>query len=164
MAKNIRMEWRQGQYGLGSIYVFNPHPDITREDPALKQAEFDIPLADGVIIQDLGRSKRILKLHGPLVAKSKLFEDLEDLKNKLISGVGYNVGQLHLISVTNMSNPKHVYYIGQIQPGGFEFEEQKNPIYLYYTITMTCADPIEYDVYHPITTSTKTINSNCKVV
>lgn len=146
MTKNLKVEWRQGIDGLGSVYTFNPHPDITRVDPAFKQAEFDIPLADGVTIQDLGIAKRIVKLHGLLFAKSRLFEDLEDLKRGIKDTIGNDVGQLHLISQTNIINPKHIYYIGQIQPNGFEFEEQKNPIYLYYTITLTCADPTEYRI------------------
>lgn len=173
MPRNVRMEWRQGSTGLGSVYVFNPKPDITRADPALKQAEIDIPLADGVTIQDLGRGKRVIRLHGPLVAKSKLFEDLEDLRDALINGIGESVGQLHIISVTNTGNPKHIYYIGQIQPSGFQFEEQTNPIYLYYTIEITCADPTEYhaDIAKTINsdadiknTTIHTINSAAKVV
>lgn len=146
MPKNVRVEWRQGATGLGSVYTFNPNPNITRVDPALKQAEFDIPLADGVEIQNLGRAKRILQLKGVLYAKSRLFEDLEDKRKDLIDGIGTTPGQLHIISITNLSNPKHLYYIGQITTDGIVFSQQDNSILLDYTITITCADPIEYDI------------------
>ncbi len=157
MPKNIRVEWRQGPTGLGNAYMFNPNPSPTRVDPALKQAEIDIPLGDGVEVQNLGRAKRLIQLRGVLYAKSKTTEELEDKRKALIDGIGRQVGQLHLISITNSSNPKHVYYTGQITPEGVVFDEQTNPILLDYTINILCADPVEHNISVPEILSGATI-------
>lgn len=158
MPKNVRVEWRQGFSGLGNVYRFPLNPSPTRVDPALKQAEFDIPLSDGVEIQNLGRNKRIIQLKGTLYSKSKTFEELEAQRDALISGIGYTVGQLHFISLTNLAFSRHIFYTAQVTTDGIVFEEQTNPIFLEYTITLTCADPVEYNI------ATKTITSDAKVV
>lgn len=158
MPRNVRVEWRQGSTGLGAVYVFNPNPDLSRESPAKKQAEFDIPLRDGVEVQDLGMDKRIVTLKGVLYAKSEVFEDLEDLRIALIEGIGTDPGQLHIISRNSLSNSKHIIYSGQLSAQGIVFEPQINSIFLDYTISILCADSLE--TYQP----SKTISSDAKVV
>lgn len=158
MAKNIRMEWRQGSTGLGSAYVFNPKPNITRIDPASKQAELDIPLLDGVLVQDLGRNKRIISLSGILVVKSGLFEDLEDKRRALIDGIGRSEGQLHLISLNSHPNARHTFYVGQLSADGIRFSQQTSSVFLEYELDILCADPAEYLL------TTTTITSDAKVV
>ena len=158
MPKNVRMEWRQGEDGLGSTYIFNPKPNITRPDQGFKQAEFNIPLADGIFIQDLGIEKRVINLRGTLVSKTNVFEDLEDLRKAIIDGIGKNPGQLHIISLNGLSNARHIFYKGQISPEGIVFDEQSNPYYLDYSIRIICALPYEYDY------GLKNITSNAKVV
>ena len=162
MPKNVKMEWRQGEDGSGSIYIFNPKPNITRPEQGFKQVEFNIPLADGVYIQDLGIEKRVINLRGTLVTKNKVFEDLEDLRKALINGIGNNPGQLHLISLNALSNAKHIFYKGQVSPEGIVFDEQTNPCYLDYSIRIICALPYEYD-YNTYLQS-HTIASNAKVI
>ena len=152
MAKNIRMEWRQGDTGLGNIYVFNPKPAITRSNPQQYQVEYFIPLADGVTIQNLGMNKRVITLKGILVAKNYLFENVEYLRDRLISGIGQTVGQLHIISITNNVQPRHIYYIGQLS-ADIAFEEQTNPAYQNYTLSIVCGDPSEYNVQPKTSTS-----------
>lgn len=158
MAKNVRVEWRQGETGLGSVYVFNPNPDPTREHPGYKQAEFDIPLRDGVDVQNLGVDKRIVVLRGVLYTKTRVFEDLEDLRKALIDGIGRGPGQLHFISLNNLLNARHIYYIGQVTPPGIVFESQTNPMFLDYTITLLCAEPAEFISYG------RSISSDAEVV
>lgn len=158
MAKNVRVEWRKGETGLGAVYIFNPNPDLTRDDPGYKQAEFDIPLRDGVEVQDLGVDKRLIILRGVLYTKTRVFEDLEDLRRALIDGIGRGPGQLHLISLNSLSNSKHIYYKGQVTTPGIVIESQTNSMFLDYTITLLCADPAE--LYTP----TKTITSNAEII
>lgn len=162
MPKNVKMEWRQGEDGSGSVYVFNPKPNITRPEQAFKQVEFNIPLADGIYIQDLGIEKRIINLRGTIVAKSKVFEDLEDLRKALINGIGKNPGQLHLYSLNALPNQKHIFYKGQVSPEGVVFDEQTNSNYLDYSIRIICALPYEYDYNTYL--QTHVIVSNAKVV
>jgi len=143
MAGNVKLEWRQGANGDGAIYVFNPKPSLTREEPAQKQAEFDIPLADGVQVQDLGRAKRTITLSGWLYAKDSKFETLEDKRRNLVQGITRLPGQLHIISLTNMLNSQHIFYRAQISPEGVQFKTQENPTLLEYEIQLLCADPEE---------------------
>lgn len=158
MARNVRVEWRQGETGLGSVYIFNPNPNPSRPDQGFKQVEFDVPLRDGVEVQDLGVDKRIVTLRGVLYAKTRVFEDLEDQRRALIDGIGRGPGQLHLISLNSLSNSRHIYYIGQITAPGIVFDEQTNPMILDYTITLLCAEPGEFHV------SNKTITSNAEII
>lgn len=158
MARNVRLEWRQGSTGLGSVYVFSPKPAITREESALKQAEFNIPLGDGVQIQNLGREKRIINLSGTLIAKSGVFEDLEDLKDALVNGIGRTEGQLHFISLnTGLVNARHLFYKGQISPEGVRFSEQTRPNIIDYSIQIICADPNAYNFKSETITSLATV-------
>jgi len=160
MAKNVKMEWRQGATGDGAVYTFFPKPDMDRPESGLKQAEFDIPLSDGVLIQDLGHEKRIITLTGTLVSGTNVFEDLEDKRLALINGVGFTEGQLHLISVnTSLVNKKHIYYRGQISPEGVVFAKQTTPRTLEYEIRIICADPVAYSFF----SQSQTITSNAKV-
>ena len=155
MAKNIRMEWRQGETGLGSVYIFNPKPSMTRTNPQQYQVEYFLPLSDGVTIQNLGMNKRVIVLKGILLAKSYLFENVETLRENLINGIGQTVGQLHIYSLTNV--PFHKYYIGQLS-ADIAFEEQSNPAYQNYTLSIVCGDPYEYNV------RTTSIASNAEIV
>jgi hypothetical protein len=156
MAKNIRMEWRQGSTGLGNVYVFNPKPSITRANPQQYQVEYFLPLSDGVTIQNLGMNKRVITLRGILVAKNYNIESVETLRDNLINGIGQTVGQLHIISITNTAHPIHKYYIGQLSTD-IAFEEQTNPAYQNYTLTIVCGDPYEYLV------QPKTITSSARI-
>lgn len=156
MAKNIRMEWRQGSTGLGNVYVFNPKPAYARPNPQQYQVEYFLPLADGVTIQNLGRNKRMITLKGSLVAKTYKTENVEILRDALITGMGQTAGQLHIISITNTANPIHKYYIGQLQ-ADIDFTEQTNPAYQEYTMSIVCGDPYEYQV------QTKTITSSARI-
>jgi hypothetical protein len=102
MAKNIRMEWRQGATGLGNVYVFNPKPSITRANPQQYQVEYFLPLADGVTVQNLGKNKRTILLKGILVAKQYNVESTfilvgEKLNPKNIVGSLKNIGLKNLI-------------------------------------------------------------------
>ena len=162
MPKSIRMEWRQGEDGSGSVYIFNPKPSISRPEQGFKQVEFNIPLADGIYIQDLGIEKRTINLRGTIVAKSKVFEDLEDLRKNLVNGIGKNPGQLHIYSITGVPNSKHLFYKGQLAPEGIIFDEQTNSNYLDYTIRIICPLPYEYN-YNTYLQS-QIITSNAKVV
>ena len=157
MARNIRVEWRQGSTGLGATYNFFPNPSITRTNPQQYQVEFEIPLSDGVTIQNLGKNKRVITLKGILVAKNYVFEDVETLRDNLINGIGQTVGQLHIYSLTNPNTSIHKYYIGQLQTD-IAFEEQTNPAYQNYTLQIVCGDPSEYNV------RIQTITSSAKVV
>lgn len=143
MAKNVRVEWRQGEDGLGNVYIFNPNPSPTREEPAMKQAEFDIPLLDGIFIQSLGRAKRQIILTGLLIAKPRSFENLEDQRDALVNGLSTGVGQLHFISLNSLSNQRHIFYVGRLSPDGVVFSEQTNPLYLDYTLRVVCANPFD---------------------
>ena len=156
MAKNMRMEWRQGATGLGETYVFSPKPSIERTNPQQYQVEYFLPLSDGVTIQNLGMNKRTIVLKGILVAKKYLIENVETLRDNLIDGIGQTVGQLHIISITNTVKPIHKYYIGQLSTD-IAFEEQTNPAYQNYTLTVVCGDPYEYQV------QTKTITSSARI-
>ena len=93
-----------------------------------------------------------------MYAKTQVFEDLEDLRQAMITGIGTGPGQLHIISLNNYSNKKHIIYNGQISASGVVFEAQVNPIFLDYTILILCADSVE--LYQ----SSKDISSNTKVV
>lgn len=140
---NVRMEWRKGANGDGDIYIFSPKPSMTREEPAQKQVEFDVPLADGVVIQDLGRAKRTIELSGTLVIKERTFEAMEDARRRLTDGIGRGPGQLHLISLTNATNSQHIFYRGQLAEDGLRFKEQQNPFYIDYELQLICADPAD---------------------
>ena len=162
MPKNVKVEWRQGEDGLGTVYKFNPTPSITRVQQGLKQAQFNIPLRDGSFIQNLGEETREIVLTGTIYAKTQIFEDLEDKRKALILGIGKTAGQLHIVSLTNMSNPKHIYYKGQISPQGIVFQDQTNPVFLDYTIRIICAEPYEIEA-GTTPTVTQTITSNAEI-
>lgn len=143
---HVKVEWRKGETGSSGTYTFSPKPTITRNYPAQKTAVLDIPKMDGSIVQTLGLTSRTINLTGVITVKKPNFDNLVEAKKNLEDGVGTGVGQLHIVSEFGQGNSKHVYYKG-ILDGAIQWSEQKNMVFLDYSITILCPDPTEY--YYP---------------
>ena len=137
----VTMEWRRGADGLGGTYTFDPIPQIQRNTPNSRQAIFTLPLADGAIIQELGIARRTITLQGVLFTIPLNFNNLDQLRKDLATGIGSGPGQLHLIAPGN-----HVFYKAIPSESGIEFRFLERSIVLDYIINLTTPDPAEFVV------------------
>jgi len=144
---NHDVEWRKGSDGLGGTYTFsNPKPStIALPGKVQKIVEFKIPLLDGSLVQELNNDSRTLTVQGFLYSKTGTYDDLDQKRRSLESGIGTGEGQFHIISNEGQANSKHIYYKGIPQsiqyPAG-----RNNPHLMEYNINILCADPTEYIV------------------
>ena len=135
---DVTVEWRRGTNGDQGTFTFNPKPFITRPAPGKRVAELVVPLLDGEIVQNLGSDKRTIQLRGTLFNKSNSWDDIEDSRNALISGMGFGPGQLHLISPG-----RHIFYKAQIAVNGIRFAEQTRSNLQDYAITLIVPSSLE---------------------
>ncbi len=140
----VDVEWRKGDDGLGGTYVFSPRPNITRPGIVQKNVEFQIPLKDGSIVQQLNNDSRTITIRGVLVVRNSNFDDLDQLRQEFLAGIGNGPGQFHLISNKGQANSKHIFYKGV--PATIGFEPQRNSLILTYNLTILLADPTEFEV------------------
>jgi len=140
--KPIQIQWRKGATGSGGTYNFDPIPTIERPVTGQKLVEFKVPLLTGSVTQLLGKDSDVIRLHGVLaVGDANKFDVLDAKRRGLISGVDFNVGQLHIISNLGTMDSKHVYYRGVVR--GIIFSEQTNNQILDYTIEVLVSDGVE---------------------
>lgn len=137
----VTMEWRRGVNGELGTYTFSPKPNMTRTTPGKRTATLVVPLANGVVVQDLGLDSRVIRLRGVLYTKTLNWNDIEILRNNLINGLSTGPGQLHIIS-----SSYHLYYNGQITTDGVQFDEQTRPNIQDYTITIIVPDGAEHSI------------------
>ncbi len=140
----VDVEWRKESDGLGGTYVFSPRPRFTRPGVVQKIAEFDIPLKDGSTVQLLNNDSRVISIRGILVVKNSNFDDLDQLRQELLSGIGNGAGQFHIISNKGQANSKHIFYNGV--PTRIDINQQRNSHFLFYSLTILLADPTENEV------------------
>lgn len=140
----VDVEWRKGSDGLGGTYTFSPRIRMTRPGVVQKHVEFKIPLKDGSLVQLLNNDSRVLSIRGVLVVKHPNFDDLDEQRRDLVSGIGTGEGQLHFISNKGQANSKHLYYKGL--PVSVTFDQQRGQSFLFYNIDFLLADPTEFEV------------------
>lgn len=140
---STKVEWRQGETGSGSVYVFSPKPTLTRSMPAQRNVVLEVPKLDGAILQTLGITVRTIEVNGVIVVPVPNFDNLMEAKKSLETGIGSGIGQLHVISNFGQTNSKHYYYKG-IVDNVIRWDEQKNMSWLDYSFSIICPDPTEY--------------------
>lgn len=140
----VDVEWRRGDDGLGGTYVFSPRPRFTRPGVVQKQVEFKIPLKDGSLVQLLNNDSRTISIRGILVVRNSNFDDLDQLRQEFLSGIGNGPGQFHLISNKGQANSKHIFYKGV--PTRINIDRQRNSHFLFYSLDILLADPTEFEV------------------
>lgn len=136
--KKVIVDWRKGVDGLGGTFVFSPNPFIQRPVPGKRTATLTVPLLDGVIIQELGLAERRIQLRGVLFNKTNVWDDMETQRNLLIAGLDPGPGQLHITSPS-----RHIFYKGQIDTNGIDFELQQFSNLQDYTISIRIPDATE---------------------
>lgn len=144
MALRVDVEWRKGSDGLSGTYTFSPRPNLLRPGTIQKFIEFKIPLKDGSLVQVLNNDSKIISLQGVLAQKDTNFDDLDEKRQALLSGIGTGEGQLHIISNLGQANSKHIFYKGI--PVRITFAPQTNSKILDYVIEILLADPTEFEV------------------
>ena len=140
----VDVEWRKGDDGLGGTFTFSPRPRITRSGTVQKFAEFQVPLKAGSDVQLLNDQSRRFIIRGLLTVKNSNFDDLDELRRNLESGIGNGPGQLHLISNKGQANSKHLFY--KALPIRIEFSPLRNSKIIFFTINILLADPTEFEV------------------
>lgn len=140
----VTVTWKPGLTGSGTPYTFSPRPNLVRSGTLQKFVEFKIPQADGSQIQTLGNDSKVLSLTGVLYVKYSNYDNLDELRRGLLSGIGNTVGQLHITSNLGQGNSKHIYYVGL--PTRIDFNEQTNSQILDYAIDILLNDPVEHIV------------------
>jgi len=142
---SVDVEWRQGADGLGPVYIFDPCPTtITRPSTGQKQVELKIPCGSGSVVQLLGNDSRSLVVEGSLFVNSSNYDDLDEKRRDLFTGIGNTEGQLHIISNNGQPNSKHLYYKGV--PGPITGVDQDNPNIFQYRFEVLLADPTEFEI------------------
>ena len=140
----VDVEWRRGDDGLGGTYTFSPRPEITRPGKIQKFVEFNVPLKDGSLVQQLNNDSRELSIRGFLTVRISNYDDLAQKIQELEAGIGTGPGQFHLISNFGQANSKHLFYKGI--PTSLIFDRLRRPSIISYTLTVLLADPTEFEV------------------
>lgn len=140
----VDVEWRRGNDGLAGTYTFSPRPRFTRPGTVQKNVEFKIPLKDGSLVQLLNNDSHVISIRGILVVRNSNFDDLDQLRQELLSGIGTGPGQFHLISNKGQPNSKHIFYKGV--PIRVDINRQRNSHFLFYTLQILLADPTEFEI------------------
>ena len=141
----VDVEWRKGDDGLGGTFTFSPRPRISRDGTVQKFAEFQVPLKSGSDVQLLNDKSRRFRIRGILVLRGDPnYDDLDELRRDLLSGIGTGAGQLHFISNKGQANSKHLFY--KAFPTSIEFSVLRNSKFLFYTINILLADPTEFEI------------------
>jgi len=152
---SVQIEWRRGVNGDAGTYVFYPKPVLRRIPPGKRTAILTVPLADGVIVQNLSMSERYIELTGILFNKTNSWDDIETARNNMINGLGSGPGQLHLITAQ-----RHIRYDGQLTTESIQFDMQPRSNYQEYTIKIIVPSGDEINV----TDTVRTINSGAEIV
>jgi|GEM_PF-5258870 len=138
----VDVEWRKGPTGMGGTYSFYPRPSLLRPHTGQKIVEFKVPLMEGSITQQLGKDSERFVLHGFLVTPDGPYDDLDEKRRDLESGVDVTQeGQLHIISNLGNPNSEHIFYNGL--PLSIIYEELTNSRILEYRIEILLSDPTE---------------------
>ena len=153
--KKVVVEWRRGINGENGVYTFSPNPSIRRVSPGKRTAELTVPLLDGFIVQNLGNAHRRIELDGVLLNKNGSWDDMETLRNNLISGLGTGPGQLHIISPS-----RHIRYDAQVTTDGIQFDRQERVNIQDYTVFLVSPSGKELTVSE----ITNTITSDGEIV
>lgn len=156
----VDVEWRRGEDGSGGTYTFSPKPTIQRPVTGQKLAEFKVPLLFGSVTQQLGKDSQTITLRGVLVSKYNNFDDLDEKRIALVSGLDVTqAGQLHIISNAGQVNSDHIYYNGIVTR--INFDEPIRSQLLDYTVEILLSDPTENII--PVTL-TETITAESEVI
>lgn len=122
----------------GGHYTFQP-PFIFIKDPIKKEVAYiSIPRADGEIEQDSGKRGRELKVEG--VIRGTNWDDVQTKMRAMESGLGTDLGVLHIISDT------HDFYF-KTRPISIEFRDSAQATEAPFIVQFKCSDPQEYQVY-----------------
>lgn len=151
----VKIEWRRGISGNQGTFVFNPNPNIKRTTPGKRVATLVVPLLDGAVVQNFATDERTIELAGVLYTKSNNWDEMETLRNNMISGIGRGPGQLHIIS-----NQRHIQYNGQITTEGIQWDSQAHSNIQDYTIRIIVPNTLEINV----TETSQTANSNAEII
>ena len=153
----VIVEWRRGVNGDQGTYRFYPNPTLARPIPGKRTAVLTIPLLDGAVVQNFGSAIRTLDIEGVLINKSNSWDEMETLRNNLISGISIGPGQLHLISPQ-----RHVRYDAQVTTEGIQLDPQERTNTQDYTVSFIIPNATEINVGWA--TSTQTLNSDAEVI